>query len=1047
MPSLEDGCPPGTTYPRWVTFACRVRRLFDRLATRLPFGAVVVLLFVAAGVLGKLEMRVFRGSCDPPPISLIRLEVTFSGPRFAALLAAEGGCRSAVKTSFLWDILFSLVYPFALAALYVWVERWRRTDPFDRPAQELELDRRSHFFVVAPFIAGVLDAFVENIPLWLAALAVGGRTGATLRAWSGALVVLGSLAGTAKWVLLLLWGWGTAAELLRGPRGDVLRRIRFSALAVVLGALPLLAVAQGQDILQRLVEGTDFVPARIAFSLVALLVDAVAVWYGARSLVRLRFDDDDRPPSPWYPYFAEHLPRDLGVMILALSGLAFARAGLAQMRFLVVALVGFLVVVLVERYAPVVAEAMTRTLLPTRFQVIEDKSFVTRGGGAVLSAVLSALVVWPHWLPGEARGSFDFEEVGIRRLRIAAACCLVLAWLFYLFVSYRRDFMAARRMRRKSFQEHFRRLEAEASREIDARHVPARLRTSVAILLAASLAFLLVFTGWPVKAGRVLGPLWVLALFVANAVFFGSLVVWVNGRYRLPVVRLALALALLFGLWNDNHAVRPVPKPGVPSREHLEPALRRWLDSLPPTAAGKRSPVILVAAAGGGLRAAYWMAAALAAAQDENPAFARHVFAISGVSGGSLGAALFVALHHDGGDSLAGLPCAGQTTQRTTVPARGPYTRCVRRFLHDDFLAPVLSMAVAPDFTQRFLPFPVMAFDRSRGLEEAWKDSYRDATRNRTFSEGLVALATPDAKRPRSPMLFLSATHVESGKRYVAAPVVFDSVLRDARDVVQLLGADLPLAGAVHNSARFTYISPAGHLERNDGEERGRVVDGGYFENSGLATAAELYALVRRVADDATLRRPLDVLVVYLCNDPVACARETARDSAVADSTAKVHSTWANELLAPVRAVLAARDARGALARAQLRGALDTTQLGRAVAGAQLRDALGDRFLQLNVCDRLPPRPSQVLSGRAGAADSSRILRSRERVVSPPLGWSLSDLARDWMDRSLEPPTNTSAAGCAAANAALLKQLTEILRAADATAPAPTMTPAAKGPS
>src|SRR5690606_37338373 len=58
----------------------------------------------------------------------------------------------------------------------------------------------------------------------------------------------------------------------------------------------------------------------------------------------------------------------------------------------------------------------------------------------------------------------------------------------------------------------------------------------------------------------------------------------------------------------------------------------------------EHSPVFVVAAAGGGLRAAYWTALLLAEMDDRTCGqFGRHVLAASGVSGGSLGLALYAA--------------------------------------------------------------------------------------------------------------------------------------------------------------------------------------------------------------------------------------------------------------------------------------------------------------------------------------------------------------------------------------------------------------------
>ncbi|HKW10437.1 MAG TPA: hypothetical protein VJO33_08650, partial [Gemmatimonadaceae bacterium] len=474
--------------------------------------------------------------------------------------------------------------------------------------------------------------------------------------------------------------------------------------------------------------------------------------------------------------------------------------------------------------------------------------------------------------------------------------------------------------------------------------------------------------------------------------------------------------ALLFSAWNDNHVVQPLNRTtwgAVDPRPTIDADLDQWLRARS-TSGGKPVPVILVAASGGGLRAAYWAATVLAAAQDRNPAFVRHVFAISGVSGGSLGAAVFTALAHDAADSSAArqLSCArAMERARSTTRSPGPYSSCVRTLLGDDYLSPVLAKLVAPDLAQRFFPIGINALDRSRALEASWEASYTARVGQPTFTNGLAGLTSDSAARLRLPLLLLNATHVETGRRYIAMPVrtsptpgahpgSTDSTFADAVDVLGLLDGDLRFSTAVHNSARFTFVSPAGRLDREDGIEYGHVVDGGYFENSGLATLREIDRLMRN--------RGLRPTVLYLCNDPIACTHDMASDTA----SLAVAASTTNELMAPVRAVLNARDARGAMARAQLRNE----------AGL---------FLQMNVCDNLFLHEVAAMTGGAAApSDSERIHRSRERVVSPPLGWLLSRLARDWMDASLLAGRRSSSyrSVCVANNFAALATLDSLLR-------------------
>ena len=75
------------------------------------------------------------------------------------------------------------------------------------------------------------------------------------------------------------------------------------------------------------------------------------------------------------------------------------------------------------------------------------------------------------------------------------------------------------------------------------------------------------------------------------------------------------------------------------------------------------------------------------------------------------------------------------------------------------------------------------------------------------------------------------------------------------------MAAPIAASTAVHNSARFTYISPSGKFAENN-----HIIDGGYFENYGAESALELIRAVRT----ATQKRdqPLKIAVIQIVSDP-----------------------------------------------------------------------------------------------------------------------------------------------------------------------------------
>jgi hypothetical protein len=223
--------------------------------------------------------------------------------------------------------------------------------------------------------------------------------------------------------------------------------------------------------------------------------------------------------------------------------------------------------------------------------------------------------------------------------------------------------------------------------------------------------------------------------------------------------------------------------------------------------------------------------------------------------------------------------------------------------------------------------------------------------------------------------------------------------MHDSQDLLELMGSDIPLSTAAHNSARFSFVSPPGRIHRGDTIEYGHVVDGGYFENSGLATLREILEAVQSSGGTTP------PVVLYLCNDPLSCREKPKRDS-LPTAPRSALADW----LGPIRALMSTREARGSLSR------------------AAIIDLPNVEFIQLNVCDALIAADTLDGAGLT-TASTQRQRRGRERVISPPLGWQLSKVARDWMDSSLTPGADSlRPSRCRRSNAAALERLQVVLR-------------------
>ncbi len=574
------------------------------------------------------------------------------------------------------------------------------------------------------------------------------------------------------------------------------------------------------------------------------------------------------------------------------------------------------------------------------------------------------------WLPrllGIVPGcllTFQFYRNGEFRLAFACAAATVA---IAVFVVKRRSWFASRF------------IALAPGERGTVRFVSLQRRTVLTVWSAIALSFALLFAVWarPVEVTAFVTAPVLLCFALASWILFGDLVLtYFFKQARLPsMAALPLFMFVIFSLWNDNHAVDVAgPSPVPLTRRDIGHQLNDWLAARVDSGElkqGQTFPVYLVAAEGGGIRAAYWAGIVLAKLQDDSEArFGRHLFAVSGVSGGSLAGGTFAALMADRrSGALARAPCAQQ-------PAGGVYQHCMRAVLRRDYLSPTLGYLLYPDMLQRFLPFPLPAFDRARAMEEAWRHGWRQSTGNERMAQRFDQLWQGDTGFD-VPSLLLNSTLVDGGNRVIASDLAIDGRFPDAYDAFDpmLDLRQMDLATAIHTSARFSYISPAGTVSGCrqdkrmvacvDGGERfdwGRVIDGGYFENSGVETVRDLLFAMRPVLAEWAARGFLvDPAVIVISNSPGALAPSGKQDPALA----RLDQTFLSELVAPPLGLFNTRAARATFA---------VTAERRDMAVVLPRDP--DRFMWFGM-----------------QADNYT-----------PLGWALAERSFDGMDSLLKAP-------------------------------------------
>ena len=448
--------------------------------------------------------------------------------------------------------------------------------------------------------------------------------------------------------------------------------------------------------------------------------------------------------------------------------------------------------------------------------------------------------------------------------------------------------------------------------------LPLATRIFLWIHLAIFIGQVFLYMFWPLPVARYLGAQTILIFALGTWITAGSLLVYLSSWYRLPVFMLLAGWAIVISPWTDNHQAMPHrgPAAGLPGHLGVVSDFQAWRKVAPP------GPFVVVAAEGGGVRAAYWTAALLSALQDADPSFASHVYGLSTVSGGSVGAAVFEALL-DGQRSAHAQTLPGRNDCRTT----GSLQEAAGCIFTPDALAPTLSRMLYPEVLQRIVPrLPFLGpitdplTDRGTALANAWLD----AVRTEMPGSNLLEIPLESAAWDGLPRLFLNSTWVEAGKRVVFSRTsVNPGACVDTLDGASLV--DVPAIGAVLTSARFPYISPAMTVPGSTGPDWGHLVDGGYFENSGAETALELLSAIA----DADATAPdgggggIDsarVIVIRYVRKSVPDLREDfATDPGPSVPRA---ARWATEVTAPLLAEFEAGIARESLALAQLKAKL-----------------------------------------------------------------------------------------------------------------------------
>jgi hypothetical protein len=290
-------------------------------------------------------------------------------------------------------------------------------------------------------------------------------------------------------------------------------------------------------------------------------------------------------------------------------------------------------------------------------------------------------------------------------------------------------------------------------------------------------------------------------------------------QYKAPLivggVVLAAGLTYVIG---DNHSVRRIDAmatvgKSVEAQLTLNRAVHLWMDANGCAANPANCPrPIIVAAAGGASRAGFFTASVIGYFLDlkgpghpqiDATAIRNRLFAISGVSGGSVGAVMTVAAMARAGASMK-QPCVEANPELWYGRVITVWQDCLEALTAGDFLTPVAVGLIFRDNLQ----FGWWA-DRAAIIEQSWENRFTGVMKS---DDNWSAKCPGDLRcpfltaRPQDkhwlPLLVLNGVSAETGRRIVTTPLALDYEPHD----------DCPVIGAMTN--RNNLLSKSRNLEK-----------------------------------------------------------------------------------------------------------------------------------------------------------------------------------------------------------------------------------------
>lgn len=358
-------------------------------------------------------------------------------------------------------------------------------------------------------------------------------------------------------------------------------------------------------------------------------------------------------------------------------------------------------------------------------------------------------------------------------------------------------------------------------------------------------------------------------------------------KNKFEIILFMVLIVTLFSFFNNNHKINYINynsknETEVIAEQNLLVNFKNWMQShtIDDTSDTNESiPVYFIACEGGGSRSMSWTGGALNAINNSYPSIMENTYYLSGVSGGSVGISLFLSYLKD--------------SRYNNLIDSSSYTSLVNMGCHD-YLTPLISTFLFGETAQRFIPFPISEFDRSRQLENSWSKQYYLTFGYNTLDYGLKQIYRLDSLS-YLPNVVFNATVAETGNKAFCSNLDLEGALPKGLDLIKLAHKDIPLKTCASLSSRFPYITPSGEFSSYDNSITASVVDGGYLENTGIQSCLEIISYLQTHMDEVLEERickRIKFAIIFIKNSNYNESKNISNSSQLTTPSNALLSSW-----------------------------------------------------------------------------------------------------------------------------------------------------------